>query len=77
MRVTPDMTTEGGGKLIDLADFLGADGTGIKAVPDRGQVKIAVDSCMVPCEKIWLDPDDTRALALHLMEMADRAEAGL
>ena len=46
MKITPDMTTDGGRKLIDLADYQDGDGTGIKAQLSqwKDQVKIRTDS---------------------------------
>lgn len=69
MRVTEDMTTEGGSPLILLADFLGQDDTGVKVTTDGcGDVKIEVDSTAYPSKSILVDPDTADELAqlIHL-----------
>jgi hypothetical protein len=70
MRVTPEMTTEGGGSLLHLADFTGMDDTGIKVTGDDrwGTVNIEVDSAIHPSKTIRMDPDDIDALCELLQE---------
>jgi hypothetical protein len=77
MRVTPGMTTEAGGDLTRLADFLDVDGAGVLAtVTDYGTVKLAVDSTAYPSPAANLSPDDTDALA-DLLKMRAREARGV
>jgi hypothetical protein len=72
------MTTEGGGALILLADFLGQDDTGIKVTTDGyGDVKIEVDSTAYPSKSIRVDPDTADELAqlIHLRAAEARARS--
>lgn len=63
MQVTPEMTTEAGGRLDKLADFLDADETGVRAVlSDGGHVKLTVGSTEYPNKSAYLDADDADAL---------------
>jgi hypothetical protein len=73
MRVTPDMTTEGGTLLIRDADFLGVDDTGIQSKQDAEHVRVTVDSTAYPNKTVWLDPDDAEALGLQLIAQAAEA----
>lgn len=77
MRVTPDMKTEGGQSLSELADLLGEDQVGVKAEthPD-GTVKLTVDSTAYPNKSVWLDPDDADALG-DLLKMRAREARGV
>lgn len=75
MRVTQDMThPDSSRNMIEAADFIDADGTGIKAAVQRtGEIRIAVDSLSWPLESIWLDPDDAEAFGQRLIELAREA----
>jgi hypothetical protein len=71
MKITPDMESESGGQLIDLADFQDDDETGIKAtVQDVGKIRIKVDSYNPFGSTIWLDPDDAEAFGHQLIAQA-------
>jgi hypothetical protein len=77
MRVTPEMTTEGGGRLDKLADFLDADGRGAKvAFSERGdQVKFTAASTEWPAVSLYFDADDTEALGVLLIQRAAELRA--
>jgi hypothetical protein len=73
MRVTPDMTTEGGERLDKLADFLGTDRiTGVKIKDGYDDITFAVDSCRWPNEAITLDLDTAEAFAHDLLARVKR-----
>jgi len=63
------MTTEGGARLDEMADFLGTDEkTGIQVAADGGEVRIIIDSTSYPNEHIDMDPADIDALCALLQE---------
>lgn len=77
MRVTEDMTTEGGEPMLRLADFIGLDDVGIRVTQADadGHVKIVVNSTAWPNESIWLDPDDADQVADLIKVRAAEARA--
>lgn len=79
MRVTEGMTTEGGARLAEMADFLDVDDTGVQVTQDAVCVKLTVDSTAYPPHSAWLDPDDADALGdlLKLRAAECRKSAGL
>jgi hypothetical protein len=77
MRVTEDMTTEGGALLATLADFTGLDDTGILVTQDGEHVIIEVDSTAYPSKKIRLTPDDAGDLACLIIRRASEARHGV
>jgi len=75
MRVTKGMTTEGGASLIDEADFLDVDDTGVQATQNDVTVKLTVDSTAYPSKSVWLEPDDADALGDLLKQRAAECRA--
>jgi hypothetical protein len=73
MRVTSEMTTEGGERLDKLADYLGTDGiTGVKIKDDYDSITFAVDSCKWPNEAITMDLDTAADFARDLLARVAR-----
>jgi hypothetical protein len=70
MRVTPDMTTEGGSRLDKLADFLGLDDTGVQVSDDGDGVRLTTDSTATRGSSAWLNPEDALGVAWLLIEHA-------
>jgi hypothetical protein len=52
------MTTEGGGDLTELADFLDVDGDGLKIMELNGEVRIIANSNAWPMTCLDFHPDD-------------------
>ena len=76
MRVTPEMTTEAGGRLDEFADFLDVSDDGVRAVVvPRGLVKLVVNSTGYPSMSAWLDPDDAEGVGVLLIQRAAEARA--
>jgi hypothetical protein len=68
MQVTPGMTTEGGGDLTALANFLDVDGDGLKITELGGLVRITANSTSYPCTSLDFDPDDIDGIIEKLRE---------
>jgi hypothetical protein len=76
MRVTEDMTTEGGAPLADLADFIGTDGTAVKVIRYNGEVRVTLGADVFPGKHVYLDPEDAMDLGLRIMQLAQLARRG-
>ncbi len=78
MLVTPEMTTEGGGRLDKLADLLAEDAVGVKVeLAETGDlVKLTVDSTATAGKHVYLDPVSADELA-DLLKMRARQARGL
>jgi hypothetical protein len=65
MRVTGDMTTEGGAALSTLADLLGEDEVGVQLTTAEvgDAARLAVDSTSTNAKHVYLDADDCDRLA--------------
>lgn len=76
MRVTPDMTNEGGVPVITMADFLDIwDEEGCQVTQDGENVKVAVDTTIYPSHSVWLTPDDADGFADLIKQRAAEARA--
>lgn len=77
MRVTPEMTTEGGARLDRLADLLDVDGRGVRvAFSERGDlVKLTAASTEWPAVSLYFDADDSEALGVLLIQRAAELRA--
>ena len=79
MLVTPEMTTEAGGRLDKLADVLDVDGRGAKVVLDglERHVKFIAASTEYPSTSLWFDADTADALGdllkAHAAELRARS----
>lgn len=74
MRVTEEMTTEAGGPLYKLADFIDTEDSGIK-IDRMGDVcQIIVDSCAYPNKSVRVDLADLRGIIVMLRVIADEIE---
>jgi hypothetical protein len=71
MRVTESMTTEGGTRLSDMADFLGEDGqTGLKVGVENdydNELTLVVDATKWPNERITFDLATAEMLAEDIL----------
>jgi len=77
MRVTPEMTTEGGGRLDKLADVLDVDGRGARVTLDglERHVKLIAASTEYPNLPLYFDADTADALGDLLKQRAAELRA--
>ena len=77
MIVTPTMVTEDGSsrRLIEMADVIDDDGTGVQAqVARAGKIRLVVGSTEYPAKSAYIDAADARHLAAVLNRLADESE---
>jgi hypothetical protein len=74
MKVTPQMTTESGSQLLEMADFIGEDDVAIMVRRSGDRVLIIMDSAAYPNRRGYFSPEDARGIMALLGKSADEVE---
>ena len=73
MSKIPGLTVDEAGRMLDMADIIAEDETGLKVTSEYSRVMLCVDSLCYPSKTAYMTPDDAEILAELLIAHAKAA----